>query len=78
MLIHFIPAFETKWSSIIDMTTAQNSQPKSSQNSKSCGRKLIMFHGKTRHLQRQGSAERAKSDIKDILMPWMSPATCSC
>ncbi|XP_060070822.1 integumentary mucin C.1-like [Ylistrum balloti] len=31
-----------------------------------------MVHGKPRHLQSQGSAERANSDIKDILVGWIS------
>ena len=33
---------------------------------------LIMVHGKPRHPQSQGSVERANSDIKDILVAWMS------
>ena len=31
-----------------------------------------MVHGKPRHPQSQGSVERANSDIKDILVAWMS------
>ena len=33
---------------------------------------LIMVHGKPRHPQSQGSVKRANSDIKDILVAWMS------
>lgn len=33
---------------------------------------LIMVHGKPRHPQSQGSVERANSDIKDMLVAWMS------
>jgi hypothetical protein len=33
---------------------------------------LVMVHGKPRHPQSQGSVERANSDIKDILVAWMS------
>ena len=33
---------------------------------------LVMVHGKPRHPQSQGSVERANSDIKDILVAWIS------
>jgi hypothetical protein len=33
---------------------------------------LTMVHGKPRHPQSQGSVERANSDIKDILVAWMT------
>ena len=33
---------------------------------------LVMVHGKPRHPQSQGSVERANSDIKDILVAWMT------
>ena len=33
---------------------------------------LVMVHCKPRHPQSQGSVERANSDIKDILVAWMS------
>jgi transposase InsO family protein len=34
--------------------------------------RLVMVHGKPRHPPSQGSEERANSDIKDILVAWMS------
>ncbi|XP_064120901.1 KRAB-A domain-containing protein 2-like [Macrobrachium nipponense] len=33
---------------------------------------LIMVHGKPRHLQSQGSVERANGNIKDMFIAWMS------
>ena len=32
---------------------------------------LTIVHGKPRHLQSQGSVERANDDIKDMLVAWM-------
>ena len=32
----------------------------------------MIVHGKPRHPQSQGSVERANSDIKDMLIAWMS------
>ncbi|GFS10305.1 Krab-a domain-containing protein 2-like protein [Elysia marginata] len=36
---------------------------------------LRLVHGKPRHPQSQGSVERANSDIKDMLISWMSDNT---
>ena len=33
---------------------------------------LLMVHGKPRHRQSQGSMEHSKSDIKDMLVAWIS------
>ncbi|XP_041379482.1 KRAB-A domain-containing protein 2-like [Gigantopelta aegis] len=44
---------------ILQSDMAQNSQPKSSQSSKSCGHSSSWFYGKPRHPQSQGSVERA-------------------
>ncbi|XP_068233567.1 KRAB-A domain-containing protein 2-like [Palaemon carinicauda] len=33
---------------------------------------LSIIHGKPRHLQSQGSVERANGDIKDMLVAWMA------
>ena len=31
----------------------------------------VIVHGKTRHLQSQGSVERSNSDIKDLFVAWL-------
>ena len=41
-------------------------------NSKYCGPKLVIVHGKPRYPQSQGSVERANDNIKDMIVAWMS------